>query len=153
MKISIGADHAGYQLKEHLREKLAAEGHEVVDRGTTSSESTDYPDYALAVGRDVASGQADRGILVCFTGIGMAIAANKVDGVRAAPAYNLDEVGLTRRHNDTNVLTIGAKYTPEKDAEQFVETFLNEPFEGGRHERRVNKITAAERSNHGGSSK
>ena len=113
MKIAIGADHAGFSLKEKLRQKLAEEGYEVVDFGTGSPESCDYPDFAQSVGRDVAQGRSDRGILVCSTGIGMAMAANKVDGVRAAPAQNDDEVKFTREHNDANVLTLGAKYMDE----------------------------------------
>src|ERR1035438_7430550 len=108
MRIAIGADHAGFVLKEKLRQRLAGEGHEVVDFGSASAEPCDYPDYAQPVARDVARGGVDRGILVCSTGIGMAIAANKVDGVRAAPAESDDEVKMTREHNDANVLTLGA---------------------------------------------
>ena len=116
MKIAIGADHAGFSLKEKLRRKLSDEGYEVVDFGTGSADSCDYPDFAQSVGRDVAQGRSDRGILVCSTGIGMAMAANKVDGVRAAPAQNDDEVRFTREHNDANVLTLGAKYMDERRA-------------------------------------
>ncbi len=114
MKIAIGADHAGFSLKEKLRQRLADEGHEIVDYGASSEASCDYPDFAQPVARDVAAGRSDRGILVCSTGIGMAIAANKVDGVRAAPAVNEDEVHLTREHNDANVLTVGARYLDEQ---------------------------------------
>src|SRR5881398_2977815 len=113
MKIAIAADHAGFSLKEKLRQRLADEGHEVVDFGPASPESCDYPDYAQPVAREVAQGRSDRGILVCSTGVGMLMAANKVDGVRAAPAMNEDEVHLTREHNDANVLTIGARYVDE----------------------------------------
>src|SRR6516162_4250452 len=120
MTIAIGADHAGFSLKEKLRQKLALEGHEIVDYGTSSDASCDYPDFAQPVARDVAAGRSDRGILVCSSGIGMAIAANKVDGVRAAPAVNEDEVHLTREHNDANVLTIGAKYLDEERASDLV---------------------------------
>src|SRR5579871_5329733 len=116
MKIAIGADHAGFVLKEKLRQRLVADGHEVVDFGPGSAESCDYPDYAQPVAREVGNGRADRGILVCSTGIGMAIAANKVLGVRAAPAVSDDEVKMTREHNDANVLTIGAKYLDEEAA-------------------------------------
>ena len=144
MKISIGADHAGFSLKEKLRARLAAEGHEVVDYGTNSPESVDYPDYAQPVSRDVAGGRADRGILVCSTGIGMAMAANKVHGVRAAPAQSDDEVQFTREHNDANVLTLGAKYLDEERAMHLIGIFLNTEFIGGRHARRVAKIAQLE---------
>jgi ribose 5-phosphate isomerase B len=144
MKIALGADHAGFQLKEKLRSMLRSKGVEVVDFGTDSGESTDYPDYALKVSRAVASGRADRGVLVCFTGIGMSIAANKVPGIRAAVAINEDAVRLTRAHNDANVLTLAAKYTSESDAERYVDAFLATAFEGGRHARRVGKIAEME---------
>ena len=144
MKIAIGSDHAGFALKEHLRAKLARDGHQVVDCGTDRPDSTDYPDYAALVAREVASGRVDRGVLVCYTGVGMSITANKVPGIRAALGTNLDEVGLVRRHNDANVLTLGAKFTPPEDAEALVDAFLRTDFEGGRHARRVAKITALE---------
>ena len=145
MKIAIGADHAGFSLKEQLRHTLAGEGYEVVDFGTGSPESCDYPDFAQSVGRDVAQGRSDRGILVCSTGIGMAMAANKVDGVRAAPAQNEDEVKFTREHNDANVLTLGAKYLDESRAMQLIDLFLKTEFAGGRHARRVAKIAQLEK--------
>src|ERR1044072_8283756 len=116
MRIAIAADHAGFVLKERLRHKLAEEGNEVVDFGTGSTDSCDYPDYARQVAHEVGSGRADRGILVCSTGIGMAMAANKVAGVRAAPAQSEDEVRLTREHNDANILTLGARYLDEQRA-------------------------------------
>jgi ribose 5-phosphate isomerase B len=144
MKIAIGADHAGFALKEKLRERLAAEGHQVVDYGTHSLESCDYPDFARPVALDVGQGRADRGILVCSTGIGMAMAANKVDGVRAAPAQSADEVQLTREHNDANVLTLGARYLDEPHAMELIELFLHTEFAGGRHGRRVAKIAQLE---------
>jgi ribose 5-phosphate isomerase B len=144
MKIAIGADHAGFSLKEGLREALANKGLEIVDFGTTSAESTDYPDYAEKVARAVASGEVERGILVCSTGVGMSIAANKVHGVRAALAYNTEEVGLTRAHNNANVLALGAKYTSLEQAGEMVDAFLETPFDGGRHERRVNKMMSLE---------
>ena len=144
MKISIAADHAGFALKEKLRARLAAEGHEVADVGTASEESCDYPEFAQPVARDVSQGRADRGILVCSTGIGMAMAANKVSGVRAAPAVSEDEVRLTREHNDANVLTLGAKYLDETKAAELIEVFLNTEFSGGRHARRVAKIAQLE---------
>src|SRR3954453_12554186 len=132
MKIAIAADHAGFALKETLRRKLADEGHEVVDFGAASADSCDYPDFAQPVARDVAQGRSDRGILVCSTGIGMAMAANKVAGVRAAPAQSEDEVRLTRQHNDANVLTIGARYLDEEKSAALIRTFLNTEFSGGR---------------------
>lgn len=144
MKISIGADHAGYLLKDAIAGKLRGAGHQVRDAGTNSAESTDYPDYAAAVARDVASGAAERGILVCGTGVGMSIAANKIAGIRAALAMNAEEVALTRQHNDANVLTIGAKYTDAETAGEYVRLFLETPFDGGRHQRRVSKIATLE---------
>ena len=146
MNIAIGADHAGFVLKQEIAETLRQAGHTVIDEGSDSAAATDYPDYAAAVGRAVADGSADRGILVCDTGVGMAIAANKIHGVRAALAVNPDEVQLTRRHNDANVLALSAKYTDADTANQFVKLFLETAFEsGGRHERRVNKIMQLER--------
>ena len=146
MKIAIGSDHAGFALKQQVADALRAEGHEVHDFGTNSTESTDYPDYAAAVGRDVSSGASDRGILVCDTGVGMAIAANKINGIRAGLAVNDEEVARTREHNNANVLTIGARYTDFPTAKRFLDIFLNTPFDTGeRHERRVGKIMALER--------
>lgn len=144
MRISIGADHAGFALKENIKEELVRLGHQVTDHGTTSLESTDYPDYAIPVGQDVAEGRADRGILVCSTGIGMSIAANKIHGVRAGLVSNEDAAQLTRRHNDANVMTLGARYTDADSARRIVRIFLETEFEGGRHARRVGKITAEE---------
>lgn len=144
MKIAVGADHAGFQLKEKLRDHLRSAGHEVIDVGTTSSESTDYPDFAAAVARKVSSGDAERGLLVCASGVGMSIAANKIHGVRAALGTHADEVALVRSHNDANVLTLGAKFTEEPEAKQLLDVFLTTPFEGGRHARRVGKITQLE---------
>ncbi|MBI2688761.1 MAG: ribose 5-phosphate isomerase B [Acidobacteria bacterium] len=144
MKIAVGADHAGYALKERLLGKLKAEGHEVVDFGTHSTESTDYPDFAAAVGRAVGKKEAEAGLLVCSSGVGMSIAANKIHGVRAALGTNTDEVGYTRRHNDANILALGAKYTDEATAGALLDTFLTTPFEGGRHTRRIEKINKLE---------
>jgi len=146
MKIAIGADHAGFALKEQIRRRLVDEGHEVLDFGTDSGESCDYPDFAQPVAREVAQGRVDRGILVCSTGIGMAIAANKVAGVRAAPAQSDDEVRLTREHNDANVLTLGARYLDEQRAAGLVDLFLDTEFSGGRHARRLAKIAQLENS-------
>ncbi len=144
MKIAIGADHAGFVLKEALRKKLVQDGHEVVDFGTHSAESCDYPDFAQAVAREVARKNFERGILVCHTGIGMAMAANKVAGVRAAPAQLDEEVRLTREHNDANVLTLGAHFLAEERAVELVDLFLKTEFQGGRHARRVGKISQLE---------
>jgi len=147
MKIAIASDHAGFALKEKLRSRLAHQGYEVVDFGTASNESCDYPDFAQPVARDVAQGRSDRGILVCSTGIGMAMAANKIDGVRAAPAQSEDEVLMTREHNDANVLTLGAKYLDEDRAAALIDIFLKTDFMGGRHARRVAKIAQLEHAN------
>lgn len=144
MKIAIASDHAGYALKEILRQRLLNDGHEVQDLGTHSTESTDYPDYALQVGRRVSEGAVDRGVLVCSSGVGMSIAANKIHGVRAALAVHPEEVRLTRAHNDANVIAIGAKFVTEEQAAEYVDTFLNTEFEGGRHARRVAKIAQIE---------
>jgi len=145
MKIAVAADHGGFILKEKLRGRLAAMGHEVVDFGTSSTESCDYPDFAHAVGEAVAESRAERGLLICTTGIGMAIAANKVSGVRAAPAQSEDEVRLAREHNNANVLTLGAKYVDERRALQLIRVFLETDFSGGeRHFRRVSKIAQLE---------
>lgn len=146
MKIAIAADHAGFALKEQLRRQLTGDGHEVLDFGTNSPESCDYPDFAQTVGHEVAQGRADRGILVCSTGIGMAMAANKLAGVRAAPAQSDDEVKFTREHNDANVLTLGAKYMDEKRALDLIHIFLETEFAGGRHARRVAKIAQLEKN-------
>ncbi len=146
MKIAIAADHAGFALKERLRVKLEEAGHEVEDFGTASTDSCDYPDYAQRVAREVGQGRSDRGILVCSTGIGMAMAANKVAGVRAAPAQSEDEVRLTREHNDANVLTLGARYLDEDRAAGLIGLFLTTEFSGGRHARRVAKIAQLEQA-------
>jgi len=146
MRIAIAADHAGFALKEKLRLKLTADGHEVFDFGTNSAEPCDYPDFAERVAHDVVEGRSDRGILVCSTGIGMAIAANKVAGVRAAPAEYEDEVRLTRAHNDANILTLGSRYLDADRAWPLIRIFLAEEFTGGRHARRLAKIAAIEKS-------
>ncbi len=145
MRIAIAADHAGFALKERLREALAGMGHQVMDLGATGTQSADYPDFAAAVARRVAGGECERGILICSTGVGMSIAANKVDGIRAALAVNPEQVRLTRAHNDANVLALGARYTDEATAASLADIFLRTGFEGGRHARRVGKITEMER--------
>jgi len=145
MKIALASDHAGFELKQVLRDRLRGAGHQVDDLGTHSSDSTDYPDYAIAVARNVADGKAERGILVCSTGVGMSIAANKAAGVRAALGVHPEEVRLTRAHNDANVLALGAMFTDAATAGQLVDIFLSTEFEGGRHARRIAKIAAMER--------
>ncbi len=144
MRVALGADHAGVHLKNAVRSLLEKKGIEVRDVGTTDDASVDYPDFAETVGRAVVTGEADLGILVCGTGLGMAIAANKIDGVRAASVTDLDSARLAREHNDANVLALGARVTAPDRALQIVETFLDTPFAGGRHQRRLEKITAIE---------
>jgi ribose 5-phosphate isomerase B len=145
MKIAVGADHAGFALKQRLVAGLRTAGHEVHDLGTDSDASCDYPDYAVAAAREVVSGAADRAVLVCYTGTGMAMAANKVPGIRAAAAASEEAVRLTRSHNDANVLAIGAHFTSPSQADALVATFLNTEFDGGvRHVRRLTKMAAAE---------
>jgi len=144
MKIAIGADHAGFELKNQLGAALRNSGHEVCDFGTNSAESTDYPDYARQVAKAVAAGTAERGVLVCGSGVGMSIAANKVRGVRAALGVNIEEVRLARAHNNANVLTLGARFIEPALADDLVKAFLETPFEGGRHERRVSKLSQME---------
>jgi ribose 5-phosphate isomerase B len=146
MRIAIGADHAGFVLKEHLRSRLEKLGHQVVDEGTHSAESCDYPDFAAPVAHDVIAGRVDRGILVCGTGVGMSIAANKVPGIRAALGTVPEEVRLVRAHNDANILTLGARFIDEPGADALADAFLETAFEGGRHGRRVEKIAAIERN-------
>ncbi len=146
MKVFIGADHAGFELKEKIRKLLADQGIEVADEGTHSAESVDYPDYARKVAEAVAGNGTQRGILVCGSGIGMAMAANKVHGIRAAHVTSEQEARMSREHNDANVLTLGARVLDEATALRIVQTFLNTQFEGGRHQRRVDKIAALERA-------
>lgn len=142
MRIALGADHAGVALKEQVRKRLDQRGIEYRDFGTTTTDSVDYPDYAVQVGRAVASGDYDRGVLVCGTGIGMAIAANKVPGVRAAPVVDERSAALSREHNDANVLALGARVTDADLAIRLLDIFLDTPFAGGRHQRRIDKIAA-----------
>jgi ribose 5-phosphate isomerase B len=144
VRIAIGSDHAGFSLKETLKARLAAQGIDVVDAGTTSESPVDYPDYAADVAGRVTSGEVDRGILVCGTGIGMAMAANKVRGIRAATVVDLESARLSRTHNDANVLALGARITPPALALEIVRLFLDTPFSGGRHQRRLDKVAALE---------
>jgi ribose 5-phosphate isomerase B len=138
--IAIGADHAGFAYKEQIKEFLLSMHVDVRDFGTTTDASTDYPDYAHSVAQAVASGQAQYGILVCGTGIGMSIVANKHAGVRAANTESVEGAKLARQHNDANILTLGARLTPWEKAKEIIAAFLATPFEGGRHQRRVDKI-------------
>ena len=145
MVISIGADHAAYNLKAVIIDHLKNKGIDVIDRGTYSLDSCDYPDYGITVAKDVQSKTADRGIVICFTGIGISIAANKVKGVRCALVSSVDAAVLTREHNDSNCLALGAKYTPNELAIQIVDTWLETEYSNmEKHTRRINKITEYE---------
>ncbi len=144
MKISLGMDHAGFPLRTAVEDYLKKKGIEVIDRGTHSTDSVDYPDFAEQVGNDVAQGKADFGILMCSSGIGMSISANKVKGIRAALVQNEDNAQYARKHNNANVICMGGKYLEGEEAQKFLDIFLNTPFEGGRHQRRVDKIAAEE---------
>jgi ribose 5-phosphate isomerase B len=140
MKIAIGADHAGFEMKEKIKALLTSMGLQFDDFGTDSTESTDYPDYGHKVAEAVSKGNDDYGILVCGTGIGMAIVANKHDGIRAGNVESVEAARLAREHNNANVLALGARLTPWDRAQEIVRTFLATKFEGGRHQRRVDKI-------------
>ena len=140
MKIIIGSDHAGFELKTSLVKRLKAAGYEIEDVGTHSTESVDYPDFAAAVGRRVADQSDDLGILVCRTGLGMSIAANKIQGVRAAPVTSERLADLCREHNDANVLCLGADLVAAEQADSIVRRFVQARYEGGRHERRLRKV-------------
>jgi len=139
-RIAIGADHAGFALKKQLVEFLKEAKYEVADFGTESPESVDYPEYALKVANAVAQGESPRGILVCYSGIGMDITANKVRGIRAGLCLNPKIAELSRQHNDTNVLCLASGFTSFETAKEIVKTWLGASFEGGRHARRVDKI-------------
>lgn len=145
MKVAIGADHAGYQAKEELKVLLRALGHQAEDVGTSSEVSCDYPDYAEKVARKVAGGEADRGVLVCGTGIGMAIAANKVPGVLAAVVTDEKTADLSRRHNNSNVFCAGARILPVVKIAEALKVWLQTPFEEGRHVKRIEKIHGLEK--------
>jgi len=139
--VYIGADHAGFQLKARLKAELERRGLRAVDVGSDNEESTDYPDYAHRVAQAVAEGKASRGVLICGTGVGMAMAANRHPGVRAAVAWSPEVAELTRRHNDANILALAAKFVvDEEDAVRILARWLETPFDGGRHRRRVSKI-------------
>lgn len=144
MRVALGADHAGAALKRDVARLLDELQIDYRDFGTDSDASVDYPDYAVPVARAVAAGQADMGILICGTGIGMAMAANKIPGVRAAPVTDVETARLSREHNGANVLALGARITPVDRALEIVKVFLATPFGGGRHQRRLDKIAALE---------
>ena len=139
-KIALAADHAGFALKTLVRDELAGQGYETLDLGTGNEESVDYPDFGRALGEAVAAGKADCGVLVCGTGIGISIAANRVAGVRAAVCHDVTTARLARLHNDANVLALGSRIVGLEVARDCVQTFLNTEFEGGRHGRRVGKL-------------
>jgi len=143
VRISIGSDHAGFELKSKIKDFLAP-GHDVIDRGAFSAESVDYPDYAEAVANEVTSGNAARGILVCGTGIGMSIAANKVPGIRAALCHDVETARLSREHNDANILAVGGRTTDHELAIRMVQEWLVTEFNGSRHARRLEKIRKIE---------
>lgn len=140
MTISIGSDHAGFVYKEALKAMLVADGHSVIDVGTDNDSSVDYPDYGVAAARVVQSGKAEYGVLICGSGIGIEIAANKVDGIRAANCVTVEMAQMARAHNNANMVAIGERLMQLELAKQIVRTFLATPFEGGRHEKRVDKI-------------
>jgi len=145
MKIALAADHAGFEDKEKIKKTLDEIGVTYTDMGTNSTEPVDYPDYARKVAEAVASGEYDEGLLFCGSGTGMAIAANKIPGIRAAVAWDEDIARLAREHNNANVLSLAARYTPQDELEKIVKAFLSAKFDGGRHERRVEKISEIER--------
>lgn len=144
MKISLGCDHGAYALKEHLKDYLTKQGHTVVDCGTYSTDSCDYPIFARSAAQKVAGGECDRGIVLCTTGIGVSITANKVNGIRCALCRDLLTATLTRQHNDSNMLALAGGFTGPFEAERLVDAFLTTEFEGGRHERRVKLVMETE---------
>src|SRR5437870_5151827 len=146
MKIAVGSDHRGFEVKKRILLLLSQLGHETQDMGTGGHEGADYPDFAFAVAEAVGDKRVDRGILICGTGIGMCIAANKVPGVRAAPCHDSITAEMSRRHNDANILCLSADLLGEELIDRMVRIWLETEFEGGRHARRVSKITGFEQS-------
>ena len=147
MRVSIGSDHAGFEQKQALVDYLVGKGYDVIDRGPDNDDRVDYPDYAAPVAHDVADGVAERGVLVCGTGIGMAMAADKVPGVRAANIINSEFAALCREHNDANVVAVGARQHTEEEALALIDAFLETPFSGDeRHQRRIDLMKDYERS-------
>lgn len=141
IKIAIGCDHAGYDYKEMIKKSLVKKGFEVIDHGTHSTDSVDYPDFVHPVCKDVSKKKADRGILICGSGNGVSMAANKHKKIRAALSWNTSIAKLARQHNDANVVSIPARFVSKRMASLIVSSFINTPFEGGRHQRRVDKIS------------
>ena len=146
MTVAIGADHAGFELKERVKHYLETHGHTVLDMGAHSAESTDYPPYAFRVAEAVRDEKAERGVLVCDSGNGIAIAANKVEGIRATICVDRKHAELARRHNDANVLVLGSAYIAPDDVDPTLDAWFKTPFDGGRHARRVGQITEYERA-------
>ncbi|MEZ6087763.1 MAG: ribose 5-phosphate isomerase B [Pirellulaceae bacterium] len=146
MKVSIASDHRGVHIKARISQALEANGHHVFDEGADCEDASDYPDFASIVARKVSNGEVDRGILICGTGIGMAITANKFCGVRAAPCYDEVMVELSRRHNDLNVLCLGGDLIGDRNIDDLILLWMRTEFEGGRHARRVDKIASIETS-------
>ena len=144
MKIAIGSDHAGYEDKEKVKKQLAELGYEYEDVGTTSTDSVDYPIYAKKVADKVVSGEVEQGLLICGSGNGMQIAANKIHGIRAALAWNEETARLARQHNDANVLSVPARMISPEEVSKVVKSYLDAKFEGGRHQRRVEEISQME---------
>lgn len=140
MKIAIGSDHAGFEMKAKVQEWLKAHGYEPVDMGTLSAESVDYPDFARKVAKAVAAGECEQGVLLCGSGVGVSITANKVKGIRAALAFNPEIASLARQHNDANVICLPARFLSNEVMAACLENWFKASFEGGRHERRVKKI-------------
>ena len=149
MKIAIAADHGGFELKDSMVEYIKSLGNEVVDLGTNSADSVDYPDYAKKVCEEIQKGNSDLGILICGTGIGMSLAANKFEGIRAVCVSDVYSAKMSRNHNNANVLCIGARVIGDEVAKLIIKTFLENEFEAGRHQRRVDKIMAFEKENKG----
>ena len=149
MKIAIAADHGGFELKDSMVEYIKSLENEVVDLGTNSADSVDYPDYAKKVCEEIQQGNSDLGILICGTGIGMSLAANKFEGIRAACVSDVYSAKMSRNHNNANVLCIGARVIGDEVAKLIIKTFLENEFEAGRHQRRVDKIMAFEKENKG----
>ena len=144
MRISIASDHAGFEQKQELAAYLTSCGHDVIDRGPASDDRVDYPDFAALVARDVADGSAEYGVLVCGTGIGMAVAANKIHGIRAVNVINAQFAELAREHNNANVVTLSGRFVDLDENKRILDTFLSTAFGGGRHAGRVEKIMALE---------
>lgn len=147
MKIAIASDHAGFHYKSLIKDHLMARGHEVVDFGTDSAESCDYPDFIIPAAKAVASGQCERGIVLGGSGNGEAIAANRIGGIRCALTWNVETAQLSRQHNQANMISIGERMTPEAEVVPIIDTWLDTPFEGGRHQRRIEKIDSLTQPN------